>query len=181
MNNINYPSIFHLISEISKKTGASYILIGGFAVNYYKLARQTADVDFLIVKDDYEKMEPLLEREGFKKDFTQEVFVRLTSNKPYLMDIDFMFVDKETYDKILKEGKKTKIAGNEFIVPSLNNLIALKLHALKYNFKMRQNKDIPDIINLIKINHLHFKSKEFEELCLKYGTKEIYHEILERI
>jgi len=31
-------------------------LIGGFAVNYYKVARYTADVDFLIAEEDFEKV-----------------------------------------------------------------------------------------------------------------------------
>jgi hypothetical protein len=44
---VNYPTVFHLISAVSKKTGVFCILIGGFAVNYYKVTRQTADVDFL--------------------------------------------------------------------------------------------------------------------------------------
>ena len=60
-------------------------------------------------------------------------------------------------------------------------LIALKLHSLKYNPKIRENKDIPDIINLVRINKIDSKSKKFRELCLRYGTEKIYHKILERI
>ena len=176
---MNYPTIFHLISDITKKAGISCILIGGFAVNYYKVTRQTADVDFLIIREDFEKVLSLLEKEGYKQDDTQEVFTRLKSNKFYLMDIDFMFVDKETFDKIIKNGKDISIAGQKFIVPSLNNLIALKLHSVKYNPKIRKNKDLPDIVNLVRINRIDAKSKGFRELCLKYGTKEIYNMILD--
>ena len=178
---MNYPSVFHLIAAVSKKTGISCILIGGFAVNYYKVTRQTADVDFLITKEDFEKIAPLLEKAGYKRDFVQEVFIRLKSNRFYLMDIDFMFVDKETLSKIIKGGKKISIGGKEFMVPSLNNLIALKLHSLKYNLKIRENKDLPDIVNMIRINGVNCKSTGFRQLCLKYGTEEIYHKILERI
>lgn len=178
---MNYPNIFHLISDISKKTGISCVLIGGFAVNYYKVTRQTADVDFLITKEDFEKVAPLLKKVGYKQDFVQEVFIRLESNRLYLMDIDFMFVDKDTIDKIIKDAKRISIDGQEFTVPSLSNLIALKLHSLKYNLKLRENKDLPDIVDLIRINKIDCKTKEFQELCLKYGTGEIYQKILERI
>ena len=176
---MNYPTVFHLISAISKKTGISCILVGGFAVNYYKYTRQTADVDFLITKEDFEKISDLLEKAGYKQDYTQEVFTRFKSSKSYLMDIDFMFVDKETLTKIIKDGKEISIARQKFIIPSLYNLIALKLHSIKYNPKIRESRDLPDIINLIRINEIDFKSKEFRELCLKYGTKEIYNKILE--
>ena len=183
VNFMNYPTVFHLISDITKKTGTTCVLIGGFAVNYYKVTRQTVDVDFLITEEGFEKILNLLEEAGYKRTFSQKVFTRFknTSNDYLLMDIDFMFVDKDTLDKILKDGKEMKIAGQDFIIPSLNTLIALKLHALKHNFELRKNKDIPDIINLISINKVDFKSNEFRQHCLKYGTEEIYNKILERI
>lgn len=178
---MQYRSALHLISEISKKSGVSCVLIGGFAVNYYGFSRQTADLDFLVTEEDFKKISALLEEAGYKKDFSQEVFVRLKGNKLYLMDIDFMFVDKDTLDKIIGGGKEITIAKNKFIVPSLNNLIALKLHSLKYNFKLRQAKDLPDIVSLAKINKIDVKNKEFRSLCLKYANEEIYRKILEFI
>ena len=178
---MKYPTVFHLISAISKEAGISCILIGGFAVNYYKYTRQTADVDFLITKEDFKKISGSLGKAGYKQDYTQEVFTRLKSNKLYLMDIDFVFVDKETITEIMKNGKESTIAEQKFIVPSLHNLIALKLHSIKYNPKIRESRDLPDIINLIRINKINFNGKDFRELCLKYGTNEIYNKILDGI
>ncbi len=177
---MKYPTIFHLISSVCNLKKVSCVLIGGFAVNYYKVTRQTADVDFLITKDDFDKILNLLEKEGFKQDYAQEVFARLTTEKGYLMDVDFMFVDKDTLDKIIKESKQINIAGAKLIVPSLLHLIALKLHAIKYNPKIREYKDLMDIIELIKVNKVAIKSAEFKALCLKYGTEELYNRILER-
>lgn len=178
---MKYSTVFDLVSTLFDKTGVSCVLIGGFAVNYYKVTRQTADVDFLIIQDDFKKILSLLEEEGYKVDYAQEVFARLKSNKFYLMDLDFMFVDKETLDKIVKEAKEISIAGGKFIVPCLEHLIALKLHSLKYNPKFRENKDLPDIIDLIRIHKVKVKSKEFRDLCLKFGTEELYNKILERV
>lgn len=177
-----YQSIFHLVSDITKKTGIPVVLIGGFAASHYKYARQTMDVDFLIKKEDFEKILALLEKAGYKINYSQETFSRLISADGLLMmDIDFMFVDEETFAKIIKDSQKIDIAGCEFRVPSLEHLIALKLHAVKYNPKPRINKDIPDIINLIKINKVDAKSEKFKALCLKYATQEIYQKILESI
>ncbi len=177
---MNYQSSFHLLSDISKKTDVSFILIGGFAINFYKYTRQTVDIDLLIKEEDFQKTLDLLKAVGYKLDYSQEVFARLTSNKsPLMMDIDFMFVDEETFSKIIKDSQKTSIAGCEFRVPSLEHLIALKLHAVKYNPKLRSTKDIPDIINLIRINKINVRSKSFKELCLKFGTQQIYQRILD--
>jgi len=177
---MKYSTIFHLISSVCSQRNISCVLIGGFAVNYYKVTRQTADVDFLITKDDYDKILNLLEEEGFKQDYAQEVFARLTTEKSYLMDLDFMFVDKETLDKIIKEGKHITIDGEKFIVPSLLHLIALKLHAIKYNPKIREYKDLADIIELIRMNKIDTRGSEFKSLCLKYGTEELYNKIHEK-
>jgi hypothetical protein len=174
-------SIFHLISDLTKSEGVSCILIGGFAVNYYRVTRQTADVDFLITKDDFNKISVLLEKAGYKKDLLQENFAQLKSTQLSLMDVDFMFVDEDTLSKILKESQEIEIARQKFLVPSLNHLIALKLHSIKYNPKLRLTKDLPDVINLIRINNLNFKDKKFKELCLKFGTEEIYNKILEAL
>lgn len=178
---MEYRSAFHLISDTINKTGISCVLIGGFAVNYYKFSRQTADIDFLITEEDFNKIQVLLEDAGYTQEFKQKVFVRFKSNKLYLMDVDFMFVDKETLDKIILDAKKIIIAKHKFAVPSLMNLIALKLHSLKYNFSIRQGKDLLDIISLIKLNKVDAKTKDFRELCLKYANEDIYRRIMENI
>ncbi len=176
---MNERSVFHLISDLTHQEGVPCILIGGFAVNYYKVTRQTADVDFLITKEDFDRILNFLEKAGYKKGLTQDNFVQLKSNRLSLMDIDFMFVDQETLSKIQSEGEQLKIAGQRFVVPSLNHLLALKLHSMKYNPKIRFSKDFPDIVSLIRINEVNIKDKKFRGLCLKYGTAEMYQQLLE--
>ncbi len=178
---MKYPTLFHLISGIFNEKDISAVLIGGFAVNYYKVTRQTADIDFLITKDDFEKISGLLEQEGYARNDNHEVFTKLESTKGYLMDVDFMFVDKETLEKVIKDSKEVMIAKQKFKVPSLNHLIALKLHSIKYNPKLREYKDFPDIMGLIRINKIDVKRDEFKELCLRYGTEELYKRIIDRI
>ena len=174
---MTYPTIFHLISAIEKKEGVSCVLIGGFAINYHKVTRQTVDVDFVIAKEDFHKISEDLTKAGFKIDFIHETFARFKANDYYLTDIDFMFVDKETFDKIVKDAKLISIANQKFMVPSLNTLLAMKLHAIKSNRKAREYKDLLDILSLIRSNNVNYKSDEFKELCLKYGTEELYQKI----
>ena len=177
---MKYPTIFHLISETFDKAGISAVLIGGFAVNYYKVTRQTADIDFLTTKEDFEKAMTLLEEAGYEKDYIQENFARLKGSPFYLMYIDFVFVDKDTFEKVFKGGKTMTIAGRKFTVPSVEHLIALKLHSIKNNPKLRENKDMADIVELIGVNKIEVRKDSFRDLCLKYGNKELYDKILER-
>ena len=64
---------------------------------------------------------------------------------------------------------------------SLEHLIALKLHALKYNPDTRLAKDITDIVNLAGINNFALKTEKFHELCLKYASEGIYQKIMDGI
>lgn len=169
--------IFRLISNIVEETGIRCVLIGGFAVNYYKVARQTADVDFLITEDDFEKILGMLKKEGFEVEYRNEVFAGLSGTEGYIMGLDFMFVEEGTLDKIIKESEVASIGKQQLLVPSVQHLIALKLHAMKHNVK-RQYKDLLDIIELIKVNKINATSVEFRELCLKYGSEELYKKIL---
>jgi len=174
-------SVFHLISDFTHEQGALCVLIGGFAINHYRVTRQTADVDFLITKEDFDKIVGFLEKAGYKKALFQENFAQLESSRLSLLDVDFMFVDKDTLNKIIKEGDKIKIVGQTFTVPSLYHLIALKLHSIKHNSKVRFFKDFPDIINLIRINEIDIQDKKFKQMCCKYGTEELYKKIVETL
>lgn len=171
-------NIFQLLSRVFKKANVTCILIGGFALNYYRVSRQTADIDFLIGEGDFEKVLPLLKKSGFSLDYRQEVFSRLVTGKDYLMDVDFLFVDSNTLSIIQGQSNEVEICKNKFKVPSLFHLIALKLHAIKNNPSGRLYRDLTDIIDLIRVNKVDFKSKRFKELCLKYGTQELYKTLL---
>ena len=192
---MSQQTIFHLMSDLTKQEGISCVLIGGFAVNCYGVTRQTADVDFLITKKDFDKIIILLEKSGYTTDLIQENFAQLKSKYQSFMNVDFMFichwtfifvnkimfVDSGTLSKVLKEVRKIRIGKQEFLVPCLNHLIALKLHSIKYNQKIRLMRDLPDIINLIRINKVNVKAETFRKLCFKFGTEEIYKKILEAL
>ncbi len=178
---MKYPTIFDLIADKFGKADISYVLIGGFAVNAYKVTRQTADIDFFITKEDYDKVRELLKKEGYREGPVQKVFARLEGTRPYLMDLDFLFVDRETLTKIRQTGKRIKIAGNTFVIPSIEHLIALKLHAMRHNPEMRELKDLMDIIQLVKTNKINVRTSQFRDLCLTYGTKDLYTKIIDAI
>jgi len=175
---LNNSNVFDLASNGIFEKKIPCVLIGGFALNFFKVTRQTNDVDFMIRKEDFDKIFNVFKKVGYTIAQLEEVFVRLKAPKPALMDIDFMFTDPETLARIIKEGKKVIIRRKTFIVPSLEHLVALKLHSIRHNQKMREFKDLPDIINLLRINKVKFKEKKFEAMCLKFGTKELYQKIV---
>ena len=169
--------IFELTTEIFKKAGVEHVLIGGFAVNFYGASRQTADVDFLIADEDREKVLTAFEKAGYKLKEEGPIFARLLPPASF-MDLDLLFVNRQTLQRISKNAKSVKLAGTELHIPSLEHLIALKLHAIK-NDRERELMDLSDIVRLIRSNKMNIKSDSFKKLCLQHGDKALYQKIME--
>ncbi len=175
---MKYPTVFHLLVQEFEKAKIPVILIGGFAVNYYKVSRATGDVDILMMDEHFEKASSLLSLAGYKEVVRGHAFARFKSGQPLLMDLDVLFVDKETFSGMVNEAREVEIEGNKIKVASLNHLIALKLHSLKNNFSHREDPDLRDIVRLIQENQMAMTKEEFRELCLKYGTQELYERVI---
>ena len=125
---IKYATVFDLMADLFKKAGVSGVLVGGFAVNQYCPPRFTGDVDFLVTEAIYDRLLPRLKQLGFREGTRQHLFARFEANATNMLDIDFLFVDPQTFDSIVKDGKKENVLGETFIVASLEHLLALKLH-----------------------------------------------------
>ena len=170
-------NIWHVIAREFKKDRIPCAVIGGFAVNLYRPARHTADIDFLVLEKDYPQIRERLIPYGYKQGPVTKIFARLEACGHQIMDLDFLFVDAPTLEKIIKQGKKISIAGHFFIAPSLEHLIALKLHAIKNNPQVRELKDLFDILEMIEANRLNVKTEKFQKLCLDYGSRDLYDKI----
>lgn len=169
---------FGIIAEACGKTKASIILIGGYAVGLRGYQRATLDIDFMITDTDYEKLKPAICTAGYREVVRTSVAAKLRAGSENLFDIDFMFVEAETFLGIQKESKAETCQGARFLVPKPDHLIALKLHAIKQQPVIRELKDLNDIVELIKANRLNSSSENFKSLCLKFGTPELYGKIL---
>ena len=62
--------------------------------------------------------------------------------------------------------------------PKVLHLIAMKLHALKYNAQRRYGRDMPDILELVRVNNLDVADPAFKDTCLRFGTAELYNDLI---
>jgi len=167
-------SAFTLLAATFKNTGSIGVLIGGYAVNAHKVTRHTVDIDFLVTKETFNKIFPELELQGYSIVNEHEVFVQIAGMG--LRDIDFMFSDESTIRKIFDTGNRIRIAGEFFVTPNLENLIALKLHSIKWN-PHRELVDMPDIVLLMQANGMDIDNPGIRSVFEKYGTPELLEKI----
>jgi hypothetical protein len=177
-----YPSVFHLIAGELERAEVPFMVIGGFAVGAYGYPRFTRDFDILMTDAGFLKARPFLESAGYRVETHQKLVAGLSyeEKNPNFIPVDVVFADRETFEGILKSGKQVDVFGVRFTIPSLEHLIAMKLHAIKNNPK-RGFQDLTDLVEMVKKNRIDVNSPKFRDLFLKYGTDEWYRKVVESV
>jgi len=165
-----------LLADEAARRKISILLIGGYAVNAHGYSRKTFDIDFLTRARDSGAWREVLSRMGYTCAHEQTTFLQFTA--PNLPDIDLMRVNDETFDRLFSESEARQLLGIEVRVPALEHLITLKLHAAKHAAPHRRYKDLLDIFYLVDVNKVDVSTDRFRQMCEKYGTHEIYADIL---
>jgi hypothetical protein len=88
-----------------------------------------------------------------------------------------MFVSAETFEKMWLNSQGAE-RRNVHANSGLGSSFGLKNPCLKTAIPERTSKDAEDVVQLAKRNHLDFSDPKYEELFLKYGTRELYEAFL---
>ena len=172
---MNSENIFKILASSFREKEVRALLIGGYAVNSYRVTRHTADIDFMVTRSDLDKIETFLSGEGYSRRNNHSVFVQFGAEGR--RDIDLMLSDDETFEQMWSRSRETAIAGEKFRVPHLHHLIALKLHSIKYN-PHRELLDYPDIVHLVQANGIDVESSDIESIFSKHAPSGLYEKLL---
>ena len=86
-------------------------------------------------------------------------------------------VREPTFRPMFENGKAVEMFGVRLLIPCLEHLLALKLHALKHSHLGRYLKDFLDVENLVRVNKVDLRSDKIRQLFVKYGTMELYEKV----
>ena len=170
-------NLFETIDRETRKRQLRFLIIGGLAINQYGYSRETADVDLLVCSDDRAKWLELLAAFGYGIFNDGGYFVQFSPPEQSAWPVDLMLVQKKTFQPMDEASREVDVYGITARIPSLEHLIALKLHTLKNTRLHRFLKDFLDVENLIRINHVDLASENMRQLFLRYGTAELYEKI----
>lgn len=135
-----------------------FIVVGGYAVATFR-HRFSVDLDLVILRRKLERFESVLKENGYSPVYSKELslvygeafkrFRKYIDNLPVYIDLLInglvsMTTDASwSFDYLKKTSEKRKLDGLEFMVPSREMLIAMKLHSGRLS-------DIRDIVALIE-------------------------------
>ena len=153
------------------------LLIGGYAVAVHGHTRATFDVDFMIRRADLSAWKARLLGAGLVLYAERTGFAQFT--QPAGGDgLDLMLVDDRTFQLMQSTALEADFDGAKTGVPSLDNLLALKLHVLRQALPYRTGKDAEDVEMLLRRNKLPLESEHYRNLFLKYGDGKLYETFL---
>lgn len=170
-------SFFATIHEEAVRRKLRFLVIGGLAVNHYGYSRDTGDLDFFISQNDREEWMKILADFGYVSHHDGGNFIQYNPPVQNAWPVDLMLVQEKTFAPIFAASCVANFFGVISRVPSLEHLIALKLHALKNTRMTRFLKDFLDVEYLIRLNRLDIKSRIICELFDKYGTPDLYEKV----
>jgi predicted nucleotidyltransferase len=169
--------LFQTLEAEAGKRNLQFLVIGGLAVNFHGYSRDTADLDLLIEHDAHKAWLSLFAELGYNVFAEKGSFSQLSPPKQDAWPVDLMMVREPTFQSILNHSIKTEMFGAHVLVPSLEHLLMLKLHALKHSHIGRFEKDFLDVTNLVRVNKVDLTSESVRQMFLKYGNKELYEKV----
>jgi hypothetical protein len=165
-------------NEAAVDAGLSFVVIGAHAVAAHGFARATSDFDVLTSRKQREDWLKVMTNLGYSQFHDGGNFLQFTSSTANEWNIDLMLTDESTFTKIVTSAQKATIGGSVVRIPTLDHLIALKLHALKFGRTSRFLKDLDDVINLIVANKVDVHGADFKQLVEQFGTTDLYEQLV---
>lgn len=166
-------SLAEFLCRAEHRGELKFFLIGGRSLEAYGIVRFTKDVDFLVATKDIGPMSELLLKAGYEKTAETKIFSRWKHPSMLVDDVDVMYVNSETFEKLLLGCRMFDLGTVSVRVPSIPSLIALKLHAMKSN-PDRVEKDGRDIAELLKHQPNVLTRNQLEELFAKYSCSQYF-------
>lgn len=161
-----------------------YALIGGYAVSLWGIPRATVDLDFLVRRDDIEKVRQIAESLGYHCIHSSENVTQFDADDQELGEVNFLHAFRPASLGMLERAELKTVFDGQRPIPVIQpeDLIGLKIQAIA-NKPSRMAIDRFDIEGLMQIcgNQLdwqrianYFDLFEMSELYLE--LKERYHD-----
>lgn len=124
--------VFKEATDILDSLQIKYVVFGGIAVWAYGRKRRTKDIDLLIDPSDANEALIALLRAGWTTTRTDESWLFQARKEGVLVDLIFQAKgDFVLTEQIIKRAVKMEIAGYRFNVISPEDLVMIKIYALK--------------------------------------------------
>jgi hypothetical protein len=116
---------------------------------------------------------------GYAVFHEETAFLQLSPPTATGWPVDLLVVDDETFDAMQRAARPFTFGAAACLIPSVEHLIAMKLHALRFSGEPRMRKDGIDIVELAEANGIDLRGEPFRSLCDRFADARVYERILQ--
>ncbi len=178
---MKFRKVLSSLTKNFEKSNIRYGLIGGFSLLVLGIPRTTVDLDFLVNREDLEKLDKIMDELGYKLIFRTENVSQFAGRKEELGGVDFIHGFRKYALEMLSRAEVRKLENIKIKVLQPEDIIGLKVQAIA-NKPERKNREFADIEAIIerfskKIDwelvkeyfHLFDFDEDFRKLKKRYG------------
>jgi len=158
------------ILRTASERGLPSLLIGANAIILLGYIRNTVDLDLLVPEQSRSQWLDLLRELGYRFFHGVSAFAQFEAPHQTGSPVDLMFVDQDTWEKLLEGAKEMDLAKVRVLLPRPEYMVALKLHAAMSPTRTKPEVDWEDIRQIVRICGLDpAKDESFRALIQRYG------------
>jgi len=156
----------------------SYALMGGFAMGAWGSPRATVDIDFLVLRDDMEKVDAIMRSLSYECRRRTENVSQYLSPLQVFGEVDFLHAFRTPSLSMLQRAEERKMLGKTISVKVLKieDMIGFKAQAIANN-RERTAVDLADIEILISSHRSTIDWSLIEEYFVLFGLNDIFKEL----
>ncbi len=161
-----------------KKANVRYALMGGYALGLWGVGRATVNIDFLVHRDDLDKVDNIMRGLSYECKHRSENVSQYISPLNVLGEVDFLHAFREASLEIIDRAEERNILGGSLKIKIVKpeDLIGLKLQAIK-NDPSRKQTDMMDIESLISLHGKNFDWSLIEIYFKLFNMEKEYKKI----
>jgi hypothetical protein len=162
---------FQILCDDARRLALPFLVGGGHAVNSYGVGRTTYDVDLIIPESEAPRWREYWEGRDYACYYEDANYCRLSHQS--LFPVDLLFMGAETFRKLFEGSQERQISGSLLPVPNALSLLAMKLHAMNNHKRLKLQKDLPQVLDLIERAEIEVESPEFQQILTRYAPEKI--------
>ena len=166
------------IAEMAEARGLSFIVVGGHALNAWGVSRQTCDLDLMVPENDFKKWKEMLRELDYLSPHEHEGFVQYGPPAQGAWPLDLLVVNPSTFGKLRQASASTSLDGVSCRIPSVDHLLAMKFHALKFVNGVTALKYLQDVHALLARTARAVTDEDVRDLCLRHGNQDVYERLV---
>jgi len=155
-----------------------HALMGGFALGMWGIHRATVDIDFLVHRDDLDKVRSIMSEMGYECTYHTENVSQYISSQSVFGEVDFIHAFREASLGMLERAEEKEIFSGELKIRVLipEDLIGLKVQAIA-NDEARKASELADIEALSALYGARLDWVRIDEYFSIFGFEEMAKEL----